>query len=269
MQSAASFIAVVLYLSAAMLAMMRLKRRAKGIEFNRTFIFAPWAVALIVHALVLFKVVVLPEGLNLEFLNALSMVALLVAAILFSATLKRPLENLAIAVLPATAASLILTRFIPHQAKIAAPANSAIEIHILISLLAFSLLSIAVLQAILLSIQDRHLHNRHPGGLIRALPPLQLMEHLLFQLIAIGFLFLSMSLISGFLFLEDIFAQHLVHKTVLSTAAWLIFATLLWGRWQYGWRGRIAIRWTVGGGIFLLLAYFGSKLVLELLLKQT
>lgn len=266
MQSIASFIAIVLYLSTAMLVMMRLKRRAKGMESDRALIFALWCVALIVHAMVLFHQVILPEGLNLQFFNALSMVALLVAAILFSATLKHPLENLAIAVLPATATSLILDRVIPHRAVIAAPANSAIQIHILISLLAFSLLSIAVLQAILLSIQDRHLHNRHPGGLIKALPPLQLMEHLLFQLIAIGFLFLSMSLISGFLFLEDIFAQHLVHKTVLSTGAWLIFATLLWGRWQFGWRGRIAIRWTIGGGIFLLLAYFGSKLVLELLL---
>lgn len=267
MQSIANFIAIVLYLSSATLAMVRLKRRAKGMDSDRTLIFALWAVALVVHAMVLYKQVILPEGLNLQFFNALSMVALLVATILFSATLKRPLENLAIAVLPATAASLILDRLIPHQAVIAAASNSAIQIHILISLLAFSLLSIAVLQAILLSIQDRHLHNRHPGGLIRALPPLQLMEHLLFQLIAVGFLFLSMALISGFLFLEDIFSQRLVHKTVLSTVAWLIFATLLWGRWQFGWRGRIAIRWTIGGGFFLLLAYFGSKLVLELLLE--
>jgi ABC-type uncharacterized transport system permease subunit len=174
---------------------------------------------------------------------------------------------LAIAVLPATAVSMILDQVVPGAAVITTSANRALQVHILISLLAYSLLTIAVLQAMVLAIQNRHLHNRHPGGLIRALPPLQLMENLLFQLIGIGFLLLSLALLSGFLFLEDIFAQRLVHKTVLSVSAWVIFAILLWGRWRFGWRGRTAVRWTIGGGIFLMLAYFGSKLVIELLLQ--
>ena len=94
------------------------------------------------------------------------------------------------------------------------------------------------------------------------------MESLLFQMIAIGFAILSLALLSGVLFLEDIFAQHLVHKTVLSLAAWLVFAVLLWGRFRFGWRGRTAIRWTLGGFAVLLLAYFGSKFVLELVLMR-
>lgn len=64
------------------------------------------------------------------------------------------------------------------------------------------------------------------------------------------------------------FAQHLVHKTVLGIIAWLVFAVLLWGRWRFGWRGRTAIRWTLSGAVTLMLAYFGSKLVLELLLHR-
>jgi ABC-type uncharacterized transport system permease subunit len=201
-------------------------------------------------------------------------VSILVAGLLFAVTINKPLENLAIIVLPVAAISLALDQVIHNNANSVpgnsevVPGNSGVEIHVLISLLAFSLLSIAVLQAILLAIQNHHLHNRHPGGLIRALPPLQLMEQLLFQLIAVGFILLSLALLSGFLFLEDIFAQHLVHKTILSVAAWLVFAVLLWGRWRFGWRGRTAIRWTLGGGFFLLLAYFGSKLVLELLLNR-
>jgi ABC-type uncharacterized transport system permease subunit len=143
-----------------------------------------------------------------------------------------------------------------------------LQIHILISLIAYSMLTIAAVQAVVLAVQDRQLHNHRPGGMMRALPPLQWMEHLLFQLIAVGFVLLTLALGTGFVFLQDIFAQHLVHKTVLSIAAWLVFAVLLWGRARFGWRGRTAIRWTLGGFFALMLAYFGSKLVLELVLHR-
>ena len=93
------------------------------------------------------------------------------------------------------------------------------------------------------------------------------MESLLFQMIATGFALLTLALVTGFLFLEDIFAQHLVHKTTLSIIAWFVFGILLWGRWRFGWRGQTALRWTIGGFIFLMLAYFGSKFVLELVLN--
>jgi ABC-type uncharacterized transport system permease subunit len=95
------------------------------------------------------------------------------------------------------------------------------------------------------------------------------METLLFQMIATGLAFLTVALISGFVFIDDLFAQHLVHKTVLSIIAWIIFSGLLVGRVRYGWRGSIAIQWTLIGFVLLLMAYFGSKLVLELILKKT
>jgi len=94
------------------------------------------------------------------------------------------------------------------------------------------------------------------------------MEHFLFQLIAAGFALLTLALFTGLIFVQNLFAQHLVHKTVLSLLAWLVFAVLLWGRWRFGWRGRTAIRWTLGGFASLMLAYFGSKLVLELILGR-
>jgi ABC-type uncharacterized transport system permease subunit len=92
------------------------------------------------------------------------------------------------------------------------------------------------------------------------------MEVLLFQFIGFGFLCLSASLLTGFLYLEDIFAQHLVHKTVLSIIGWVLLAILLFGRFRFGWRGKTAIRWTLSAFAFLMLAYFGSKLVLEFIL---
>ena len=94
------------------------------------------------------------------------------------------------------------------------------------------------------------------------------MESLLFEMIAAGFILLTLALISGFAFLQNMFAQHLVHKTVLSTLAWLVFGGLLLGRFRYGWRGRTAIIWTLSGFVILILAYFGSKAVLELMLLR-
>jgi ABC-type uncharacterized transport system permease subunit len=138
----------------------------------------------------------------------------------------------------------------------------------MMSVLAYSLLSIAAVQSVLLAIQDKHLREKRPGGFIRSLPPLQTMETLLFQLIGLGLTILTLSLISGVIYLDDMFAQHLVHKTILSMTAWVVFATLLWGRWKFGWRGRTAIRWTLTGFVVLLLAYMGSKWVTEIMLGR-
>jgi ABC-type uncharacterized transport system permease subunit len=119
-----------------------------------------------------------------------------------------------------------------------------------------------------LAVQDNHLRQRQPGGFVRGLPPLQTMESLLFEMIAAGFVLLTFALLSGFAFLQNMFAQHLVHKTVLSTIAWLVFGGLLLGRYRYGWRGRTAITWTLSGFVLLILAYFGSKAVLQLVLHR-
>jgi ABC-type uncharacterized transport system permease subunit len=177
-------------------------------------------------------------------------------------------ENLGIPVFPLAALSIVMLLIYPSRQMITGAENWQLDTHILTSLLAYSVLGLAVIQAILLAIQDRHLHNRQPGGFIRALPPLQVMEALLFQMIAAGYVLLTLALVTGILFLEDIFAQHLVHKTILSIIAWVVFGILLWGRWRFGWRGRVAIRWTIGGFVFLMLAYFGSKFVLELILNR-
>ncbi len=141
--------------------------------------------------------------------------------------------------------------------------------HILSSIIAFSLLNIAALQALLLAIQEQQLRKHPPKRFIQTLPSLQTMESLLFQMIAAGLLFLTLSLISGFVFIEDLFAQHLVHKTVLAIVAWVTFSSLLVGKIKYGWRGQTAVKWTLAGFILLLMAYFGSKLVLELILQRT
>jgi ABC-type uncharacterized transport system permease subunit len=188
---------------------------------------------------------------------------------LLIASFQQPLENLGIPVLPIAAATVGLTILNHGEGQPIASGSWQLDLHILFSVLAYSVLALAAVQALLLAVQEKHLRNRQPGGFIRALPPMQVMEQLLFQMIGSGFALLSAGLLTGIFFLEDIFAQHLVHKTVLSIVSWLVFGILLWGRWRFGWRGRTAIRWTLSGFVVLLLAYFGSKFVLELILQRT
>ncbi len=227
-----------------------------------------WGGALAAHAILLFSTLFQENGLNLSFYNAISDVAWLVAMALFFAALTRPVHSLGLIILPISAIAVSLPMIFPGLSGHISQGPFGLKLHILFSLLAYALLTLAAAQAALLAWQDRKLRHHDPVGLIRKLPPLQHMESLLFQLIALGFVLLSIALATGFAFLEDMFAQHIVHKTVLSVVSWLVFAALLWGRWQLGWRGRKAIRWTIWGFAFLALAYFGSKLVREVILHS-
>jgi len=225
-------------------------------------------VATLLHGWLLLQLLFMEQGLNLGVFNAISLLTWLISAILVVSAVVRPTENLGIIAFPGAGLAIALGS-VTSTNHFTSVTNTPLEIHILISVAAYSMLSIAAVQAILLTIQDRHLRNKRPGGFIRALPPLQTMETLLFQIIALGFILQSLSLFTGFIFLENMLAQHLVHKTVLSLIAWLVFGILLWGRWQFGWRGRTAIRWTLTGFVALALSYIGSKMVLEVILKQT
>jgi ABC-type uncharacterized transport system permease subunit len=102
---------------------------------------------------------------------------------------------------------------------------------------------------------------------MRTFPPVQTMEALLFELIWAGEILLTLSLLSGFLFYDDLFAQKLVHKVVFSLVAWAVYAILLWGRHFQGWRGNKAIRWTWAGFSAILLGFIGSKFVVEFILS--
>jgi ABC-type uncharacterized transport system permease subunit len=141
-------------------------------------------------------------------------------------------------------------------------------LHISSSILAYAVLTLAAVQSALLALQDHQLRHRHTRGIVQVLPPLQLMEDMLFELLWIGVSLLTIAIVSGFVFIEDIFAQSLVHKTVLTIVAWALFSVLLWGHYQLGWRSQTAVRFTLAGFFLLMLAFFGSKLVLELILQR-
>ncbi len=262
-----AFLAIACYLASGLFIGMRLFGEYPGQEIPRLVGIGLGLAGVALHALLLFQNFLVEGGINLGFFNAFSLVAWTILLLLMFSALTKPVENLGIALLPMAALTVMLEQQFPSDHFLSQDASWGLQLHVLVSLLAYSLLALASVQAILLAVQDHHLHNRHPGGFIRALPPLQTMETLLFEMIGLGFLLLTLALISGFLFLDDMFVQRLVHKTILSIAAWLVFGTLLWGRYRSGWRGQKALIWTLVGFVVLMLAYFGSKFVIELLLK--
>jgi ABC-type uncharacterized transport system permease subunit len=204
--------------------------------------------------------------LNLGFFTAFSLISWLVSLQIMISSLYRPLHSLGIIMFPFTGLAHLLAVATPAPTPLAGLANQLIQSHIMLSIIAYSLIMLSAIQAVTLAYQEHAIRNHHPGGFIRFLPPLHDMEMLLFQMLGFGFIFLSSALISGFFFVEDLFAQHLVHKTVLSIIGWFILAMLLFGRYRFGWRGKVAIRWTLTAFGFLMLSYFGSKLVLEFIL---
>ncbi len=263
-----SALAALLYLITGILLGVRLSR-VTTTQSSKLGLITLGLIAVLLHGIVLYHWIVTPAGLNLGFFNATSLITWIIALLLLLSSFGQPVINLGIVLLPLAALTVVLEIIFPSNHLLFVQKGfDGLDAHILISVLAAGLLSIAAVQAGLLGIQDMHLHEKHPGGFIRALPPLQTGETLLFQIIGLGFLLLTLALITGAVFLENIFAQHLVHKTVLSIVAWVVFGILLWGRWRFGWRGRTAIRWTMTGFLALMLAYFGSKLVLEIILGK-
>lgn len=224
--------------------------------------------ALIFHALQLHQTTWVMGGINVTLFNVLSASAWMTSLALLVLSVRRNILTPAIIIFPGTVVWIIAASLWPLKPAIISGYNSALSIHIFSSLLAYGVLATAALHALVLTAQE-HLLRRHKlRPWMRSLPPLTASEHLMFRIIAVGWGLLSVSLISGILFVHDLFAQHLVHKTFLSIISWFVFSALLLGRWRRGWRGRLALYWTLAGILTLLLAYFGSKLVLEIMLQR-
>jgi ABC-type uncharacterized transport system permease subunit len=260
----ANILATLLYALASLLLFIRLWQQQplhKGAVLGFTLAI------LVVHGLGVYGLSITPDGFQLGFFAASSLIFWVINLLVLLSSLKKALHNLFILLFPLSALS-VLSSLLGHTTRPETLLGYPLASHVILSILAYSLLTIATLQALLLAYQHHQLKHRHSVGVVRVLPPLQTMESLLFELLWAGFALLTLAIASGFYFLDDLFAQHLAHKTVFALAAWVIYALLLWGRHQLGWRGYTAVRWTLGGFALLMLAYFGSKLVLELILGR-
>jgi ABC-type uncharacterized transport system permease subunit len=271
---------ILLHLTAATLyvglAMLSWRSRWRGPALDRPpASLAPWErggllVALLAHGVALANEIFPGNAMHFSFSIALSLIFWLAIAFYWIESFYARMEGLQMLGLPAAAVAVLLPTLFPSQHLLTNVDSVQFRIHFLIAMLAYSLFTLAALHAILMAVAEKRLHRGQLTPLLASLPPLLTMETLLFRLIHIAFALLTLTLISGIFFSESLFGKALQfnHKTVFAILSWVIFAHLLIGRHLRGWRGRKALRWTLAGFAALLLAYVGSRFVLEVLLDR-
>jgi len=228
------------------------------------------ALALVLHAVTIVRAVFTPDGLDLSFPQALSLVAWLTVLVSVLSGLLRKLPAVGTVILPVAAicALVPLAGGAPHRFAYASEKLAAV--HIAVALVGYALFTVAALQALLLTGLERRLHSGitrpHSDGSM----PLLSLERFLFQLVAAGFVLLTLTIVSGFVFSEEVFGKPVTftHKNVFSVLGWATFGILLVGRWRYGWRGRPALYWILAGTALLILGYLGTKFVSQVVLGR-
>jgi ABC-type uncharacterized transport system permease subunit len=263
--TASGIIAVIFYILGSFFQSQNLTSE----NYQRKNVLLCGAVALVAHLINVIQVISTPAGYDFGFFKIATLFSWSIAALVLLSSLKKPLDNLFLALFPLAIISIICSLVLPSTYTPHTDYTAGVLLHIVLAILAVSIITIAAFQSLLIAIVNHQLKHRQAFSLISHLPPLQTMEALLFDIVWVGLFLLTGVIVSGILFMDDFFGQHLSHKTVLSLISWVVFAILLWGRHQLGWRGNTAIRWTLTGFVFLILAYFGSKFVLELILERS
>ncbi len=236
---------------------------------NRTLTLALAAVALLVHLAYLVSVIPVGAYQDLSILNIAALAAWVISLLLTLLYLKKPLQALLPMAFFATALVLLLELLLPNHHFAQLQLRPAVLIHVSLSILAYSLLCITALLALLLSYLSKHLKAKRPEALNPAMPPLLSVERQLYQLMLIGTLALASAQIAGFFFLEHFFNQGKAHKVVLSLCALLIYVSMLWRHRVAGLKSRWLVSGSICGACLLTLAYFGSRIVREVLLGST
>lgn len=259
----AAVFALGVYIVASGMQIVGLSRRSPA---SRPLLLVLTGGAAIAHAVAVSGLLVTPEGLNLGLFRVATLVALASVLLILALAISRPLENMLVVVMPLAIVTLLGALLFDSAFEPIPAPDPGFAVHVILAILAYAVLAMAVGQALVTGWQERQLRQRRAAAVLGNLPPLQTMEKVLFELLWVGLLLLTLAIGAGFYFLDNLFEQRVVHHTALSICSWLVFAVLLWGRYRLGWRGRTAIRWTLAGFGLLMLAYFGSKLVIEVIL---
>lgn len=220
-------------------------------------------IAVVAHGVLVIAPWFAATGTPLGVAAAFSMITWQSAVILLAFAAREPVAALARWVFVAAFVGTLASAWPGATAPRVVLDGWPLAMHVVVSVLSYGILTLAAMQALVLWARNQRLHHATTDHDNTGTVPLQTMERVLFQMIGLGFVLLTISGVSGVLVTRDVMAQHLAHKLVFTFAAWIVFGALLLGRWQLGWRGRTAIRWTLSGYVVLALAYFGAKWVLE------
>jgi ABC-type uncharacterized transport system permease subunit len=187
----------LLYLAATGLQLLHLSQRRQQIDRS---VFALGLLALLSHTLIVWKIAFTSAGVDLGFFNVAALLFLVINLACITSLTRRPLQNLLIALFPLSALVVLVSAFAPDTAPVLSQLSGGMTLHICSSILAYAVLTLAAIQAALLALQDHQLKQRHTRGIIQVLPPLQLMESMLFELLRIGLGLLTIAIISGAVF---------------------------------------------------------------------
>ncbi|MFA6013822.1 MAG: cytochrome c biogenesis protein CcsA [Gallionellaceae bacterium] len=237
---------------------------------NRSQLGHAVGIPLFLHAWLITQNLFIGDSLNIGLVYAISLILWLTVLVYWVARFFYPLANLLTLILPLAALGVALPALFPTIYKLSEPTSWMFDAHVLVALLAYSLFTIAALHAALMSIVEKRLHHPTFPDVLKNLPPLLTMEKLLFRIVGVGMILLTLTLASGILFSEEIFGQpwQFNHKILFGFISWAVFGILLLGHIFQGWRGRTAIRWTLSGFGLLIIAYLGSKFVMEMILHR-
>jgi ABC-type uncharacterized transport system permease subunit len=234
---------------------------------------SPWAhyalpLVLLLHGGLVYDSVLGHGAIQLGFGNSLSTILWLTACIYWLTSYRYPLAGIQAWVTGLAAIAVLLPLVFTHSHAIPNSEALALRAHLIVSLLAYSLLAIAALHAVLMTTLEKQLHRG--AAMSGGAPPLLTLEAVLFKTVAAGFVLLTLTVFSGIVFSEELFGKPLqfTHKIVFAILSWGVFGGLLLGRHYRGWRGRTALYWTLTGFVLLLLAYVGTQFVLEVMLHR-
>ncbi|WP_260260937.1 cytochrome C assembly family protein [Vibrio intestinalis] len=264
MDNLIAVVAAILYLLAIATIIPGLVHQT-GIRAKTVFISA--ILALMFHGWSLSDLILSGNGQNLSILNVASLISFIIALVMSVAMMKTRIWFLLPVVYSFSAINLCAATFLPTSFITHLEHDPKLLIHISFALFSYSTLSIGALYALQLAWLDNKLKNKKSLAINPNVPPLMAIERQLFRIILIGNLLLTATLITGFTFVHDMFAQGKAHKGFLSFIAWIVYSVLLWGHYQKGWRGKKVTWFAVAGATLLTLAYFGSRFVREIILN--
>ena len=220
------------------------------------------------HGISVFNNVTYGGSINVSLATSVSLIGFQLAVIGTIAALSAELRGVSAGLLLLAAPTGLAASLIPTIDS-GGSLSWQLQTHVFSALFAYGLLATGAIIALYALIQDRRLRAAKLSRVSNLFAPLETTERVLHGVTSTGIAVLAMSVALGITFVQNLFTQSLVHKFVLSLLALLVFGVLLVGRHMWGWRGKRAIYLYLGGFVLLCLAYFGSRVILEVILGRS